>query len=79
MKKKKIDLGRKLFLGKTIISELNSAQQDGVLGGATVEVSVCIACHSNTPSCGAVCQTQALCATEVLPCYTITRAGGICC
>ncbi len=79
MKKKKIDLGRKLFLGKTIISALNPAQQDQVQGGATVEVSGCIACHTNTPTCGAGCQSQALCQTEILVCYTITRAGGICC
>ncbi len=51
MKKKKLELGKKLFLGKTIVSRLTDSDQEDIQGGAT-QVSLCIQCHTNNPSCG---------------------------
>ncbi len=54
MKKKQIQLGKKLFLNKETISTLNIAGQQGVAGGAT-GASDCLACNTQPQitRCGA--------------------------
>ncbi len=58
-------LGKKLFLDKETISLLNTNQQQGVQGGATVEASVCLACNTQPAiSRCAPCESLLLCPTQ---------------
>jgi hypothetical protein len=84
MKRKKIDLGKKLFLAKETISALNGGQQIGIMGGGATEgVSACLACNTQPAvSCQIICQS-AVCPT--LPkvsclqaCFSVDGTPSVC-
>jgi hypothetical protein len=62
MKKKKIDLSKKLMLTKETIAELNAEQQFQVQGGAATLVAICTtetrqisSCRATSPAPGRPC------------------------
>ncbi len=81
MKKKKFELGKKLFLGKKTISTLNELAQGGIKGGAT-GASDCLQCHNATHkyplAVPTPCPSVWICESIQVSCYTITYQGGAC-
>lgn len=58
MRKKKISFGRKLFLRKETVAQLNQAQQRNVLGGANTRqlIAACVTYTLSTVDHRATCQ-----------------------
>ncbi|NIG55000.1 class I lanthipeptide [Chitinophaga sp. Cy-1792] len=59
MKKKQIDLSKKLMLGKQTIAQLNAGQQQQLQGGVqpttTVETVIISSCRATSPAVGRPC------------------------
>jgi len=62
MKKKKIDLGRKLLLNKETVASLNASQQQQLVGGVATRDIICLdetkvisSCRATRPSPNSPC------------------------
>lgn len=71
MKKKNLNLSRKLLLNKVTISALDSGQQSQVAGGATITLNCCLTqtCPANSNPCKCI-QTVG-CPTQVQGCPSV--------
>lgn len=80
MKKKKIDLGRKLFLRKDLVSGLNAIQSHKVVGGWATNVKQSAVDPNPQPGCMSCPATvQDGCPTHVYSRCQTYQVNGQCC